>query len=174
MHSYSFKGQLLCSEGMTHTHTHKRICWWLLLAYDPDEGNENTKDLAYLRSNNWLSHTSGILMIRRGTEAVSTMEMQNTETSDLLKTAVLIWTLPHLPCDLSLKTVSYLPLADFFMQCFFGGVVCLFFCIWRFLHTTVRWHFVRKKIKRKISYKLTVPLFFDIKLYEDIGVRKCV
>lgn len=42
------------------------------------------------------------------------MEIQNMETSDLLNTAVLIWPLLHLPCDLSLKRVSYSPLADFF------------------------------------------------------------
>lgn len=93
------------------------------------------------------------------------MEIQNTETSDLLNTAVLIWTLPHLPCDLALKRVSYSPLADFF-----GSYI---------LHLEIatcysKMTFCQKKIQRKINYKLTVPLFFDIKLYEDIDVRKCV
>lgn len=93
------------------------------------------------------------------------MEIQNTETSDLLNTAVLIWTLPHLPCDLSLKRVSYSPLADFF------GCYILHLEIVTYYSKMT---FCQKKIQRKINYKLTVPLFFDIKLYEDIDVRKCV
>lgn len=34
--------------------------------------------------------------------------------------------------------------------------------------------FCQEKTQRKISYKLTVPLFFDIKLYEDIDVKMCI
>lgn len=75
---------------------------------------------------------------------------------------------PHLDpasSPMSLKRVSYSPLADFF------GCYILHLEIATYYSKTT---FCQKKIQRKINYNLTVPLFFDIKLYGDIDVRKCV